>query len=108
MAEPRVRVPSTAQPGEVIEIRTLLAHPMETGHRRDTYGKLIPRHIVHTFTCTYNDVEVFRAEWHPAIAANPYLVFYTVATESGRLRFTWSDDAGNVYTTEAELKVEKF
>jgi sulfur-oxidizing protein SoxZ len=105
MAEPRVRVPSTAKQGEIIEIKTLISHPMDSGHNRDVYGRLIPRYIIHTFTCTYNGEEVFRADWHPAIAANPYLAFYTVATESGRLRFEWSDDKGTVYATEAEITV---
>ena len=105
MAEPRVRIPSMAKQGEIIEIKTLLSHPMETGHSRDVYGKLIPRYIIHTFTCTYNGEEVFRADWHPAIAANPYLAFYTVATESGRLRFEWIDDKDTVYATEAEITV---
>src|ERR671931_1792116 len=106
MAEPRVRVPSTAKKGEVIEIKTLLSHPMETGHRRDAYGKLIPRQIVHTFTCTYNGTEVFRADWHPAVAANPYLSFFTVATESGRLQFEWNEVEGPLSVTEAEITVE--
>jgi sulfur-oxidizing protein SoxZ len=48
---------------------------------------------------------VFRADWHPAIAANPYLAFYTVATESGQLRFEWVDDAGTVFRAEAEITV---
>jgi sulfur-oxidizing protein SoxZ len=106
MAELRIRIPRQARKGEVIEIKTLILHPMETGHRRDVQGKLMPRHIIHTFTCTYNDTQVFRADWHPAVAANPYLTFYTVATESGRLRFAWIDDDGTVYTTEAEITVE--
>jgi sulfur-oxidizing protein SoxZ len=106
MAEPRIRVPRQAKKGEIIEIRTLISHPMETGHRRDTQGQLIPRHIINTFRCTYNSEEVFRADWHPAVAANPYLLFYTVATESGRLRFEWVDDDGTVYATEAEITVE--
>jgi sulfur-oxidizing protein SoxZ len=105
MAEPRIRVPRQARKGETIEIRTLISHPMESGHRRDVQGQLIPRHIIHTFRCTYNNEEVFRADWHPAVAANPYLLFYTVATESGRLRFEWVDDDGTVYTTEAEITV---
>ena len=105
MNKPRIRVPSQARKGDVIEIKTLVSHPMETGHRRDVWGQLIPRHIIHTFTCTYNGEEVFRAEWHPAIAANPYLAFYTVATRSGRLRFEWVDDDGTVYATEAEITV---
>lgn len=102
---PRVRVPREAKRGEVIEIKTLIAHPMETGHRRDTQGQVIPRHIIHTFICTYNGVEIFRADWHPAVAANPYLTFYTVATESGQLRFEWIDDDGTVYAAEAEITV---
>ena len=106
MPELRIRVPRQARKGEVIEIKTLILHPMETGYRRDVQGKLILRHIIHTFTCTYNGTQVFRADWHPAVAANPYLTFYTVATESGRLRFEWLDDDGTVYTTEAEITVE--
>ena len=70
MAELRVRVPSTARQGEVIEIKTLLSHPMETGHRRDVYGKLIPRQIIHTFTCTYNGTEPGRPS-APRIACLP-------------------------------------
>ena len=106
MAEPRVRVPRQARKGEVVEIKTLMSHPMETGFRRDVQGQLIPRHIIHTFVCKYNGEEVFRADWHPAVAANPYLVFYTVATESGRLQFEWIDDDGTVYSTTADLTVE--
>ena len=75
MIAPRIRVPRQASRGEVIEIKTLISHPMETGYRRDVQGQLLPRHIIQTFTCTYNGVEVFRADWHPAIAANPYLAF---------------------------------
>jgi sulfur-oxidizing protein SoxZ len=105
MTKPRIRVPSQAKKGEVIEIKTLISHPMETGYRRDTQGQLIPRQIIHTFTCTYNGVEVFRADWHPAVAANPYLTFYTVAAESGQLRFEWVADDGTVYLAEAEITV---
>ena len=105
MTKPRIRMPSEAKRGDVIEIKTLISHPMETGYRRDTQGQLIPRQIIRTFTCTYNGVEVFRADWHPAVAANPYLAFYTVATESGQLQFEWVDEAGTVYGAEAEITV---
>lgn len=105
MSTPRIRVPRQARKGEVIEIKTLTSHPMETGYRRDDQGQLLPRRIIHTFTCTYNDTEVFRADWHPAVAANPYLAFYTVAAESGQLRFEWRDDDGTIYTATAEITV---
>jgi sulfur-oxidizing protein SoxZ len=105
MTKPRIRMPSQTKQGDVIEIKTLISHPMETGYRRDTQGQLIPRQIIRTFTCTYNGTEVFRADWHPAVAANPYLAFYTVATESGQLQFEWVDEAGTVYGAEVGITV---
>jgi sulfur-oxidizing protein SoxZ len=100
-----VRVPAQAKRGEVIEIRTLAAHPMETGFRRTQLGELIARDIVRSLVCTYNGVEVFRAELHPAIAANPLIVFTTVATESGTLELRWSGDNGYAATHSAQISV---
>lgn len=87
-----VNMPATAKRGEVIEIRTLAGHPMETGFRRTQHGELIPRDILTGFSCRYNGEEVFRAELYPAIAANPLISFSTVATESGTLEFRWTGD----------------
>ena len=78
---------------------------METGFRRTERGALIPRNIIQLFVCTYNGVEVFRAELHPAIAANPLLSFTTVATESGTLEFRWTGDNGFSATEKAAIKV---
>lgn len=100
-----VTVPRTARRGEIIEIRTLAQHVMETGYRRNEVGRPIPRDIVRLFVCTYNGVEVFRAELHSAIAANPYLVFTTVATESGTLAFRWSGDNGYTATESVAINV---
>ena len=105
-AKPRVRVPQTAKKGEIIEIKTLISHRMESGHRLDDGGEKVPRHIIKKFTCTYNDEIVFEADWYPAIAANPYLAFTTVATESGDLVFSWVDDDEQVFFTTAHITVE--
>ena len=80
-----VNLPASAKRGEIIEIRTLAGHAMETGFRRTQLGELVPRDIITGFSCSYNGVEVFRAELHPAVAANPLIVFTTVAAESGTL-----------------------
>ncbi len=105
--KPRVKVPKTATEGEIIEIKTLISHQMESGQRKDKKtGEKIPRKIINKFTCTYNGVEVFSADWHPAISTNPYMAFNTVATESGTLEFTWVDDDGSVYTKTAKLTVQ--
>jgi sulfur-oxidizing protein SoxZ len=105
MAKALIRVPPEARPGEVIEIKTLISHPMETGFRRDSMGHPIPRHIINRFVCTYNGQVVFRADLFPAIAANPFLTFFTVATESGEFTFQWMDDQGTALTETARIAV---
>ena len=75
MARVLINLPSRAKRGELIEIKTLIAHPMETGYRLDSTGAAIPRDIISRFACTYNGDEIFRAELFPAIAANPFIAF---------------------------------
>ena len=100
-----VNVPATAKRGEVIEIRTLAGHDMETGFRRTQLGELVPRNIITRFSCSYNGVEVFRAELHPAMAANPLIAFTTVATQSGTLEFLWTGDNGYSAAQSAKITV---
>jgi sulfur-oxidizing protein SoxZ len=102
----RVRVPERAKAGEVIEIRAMIEHPMESGFRLNNVGKQIPRHIVETFSCRYDGREVFRAKLHPAVSTNPYFLFYAVATRSGEFAFTWTDDRGNVADHVARIEVD--
>jgi len=101
-----INVPAKARRGEIIAIKTLIAHPMESGFRLGTNGALIPRDIITLFTCTYSGAEVFRAELSPAIAANPFIMFFTLATESGTLAFRWSGDNGFSATETAAIDVE--
>lgn len=100
-----INVPERAKRGEVVEIKTLVSHPMETGYRRTQLGAPIPRDIIQLFVCTYNGTEVFRAELHPAIAANPFIVFSTIAVESGTLTFHWTGDNGFSMTESAAITV---
>jgi sulfur-oxidizing protein SoxZ len=90
----RIQVPATAKRGEVIEVRILIQHPMETGYRVNEVGRAIPKNAIRLLTCRYNGVEVFRAAMSPGIAANPFVQFCTVAEASGELEFFWTDDAG--------------
>jgi sulfur-oxidizing protein SoxZ len=92
MARVVVNLPAQAKRGEIIEVRTLAGHEMETGFRHTQLGQSIPRDIITRFVCLYNGVEVFRAELHPAMAANPLISFTTVAVESGTLEFRWTGD----------------
>jgi sulfur-oxidizing protein SoxZ len=106
VASALINVPERARRGDVLEIKTLISHPMETGYRRSQLGARIPRDIIRLFVCTYNGTEVFRAELHPAIAANPFIVFSTVATESGTLVFEWTGDNGFAVKESAAIVVE--
>ena len=73
MARTLINVPAKAKRGQVIEIKTLISHVMETGYRRNEVGAVVPRDIINAFVCTYNGEEVFRADLYPAIAANPFI-----------------------------------
>lgn len=106
MARALIRFPARARKGEVIEITTLIGHPMETGYRPGADGVVVPRDILRGFVCRYNGTEVFRAELFPAMAANPFIAFSTVATESGVLSFTWTGDNGFAQTETAAITVE--
>lgn len=106
MAEtPKIRVPQTAAKGEVIEIKTLMPHIMESGQRKDKDGKTIPRKIINKFTAEFNGKPVFSANLEPAIAANPYLQFFAKVDESGTFKFSWTDDDGTVTTAEQKITV---
>jgi sulfur-oxidizing protein SoxZ len=106
MASTLINVPRKAKRGDIIEIKTLTSHIMETGFRRTAAGDLIPRNIITTFTCRYNGTEIFRADLFPAIAANPFISFFTVATESGKFDFEWTGDLGFSETASANITVE--
>jgi sulfur-oxidizing protein SoxZ len=101
----RLRIPETANKGDVIQIKTLVAHPMENGFRKDDNGKTIPRKIINSFVCTFGGKEVFRADLEPAIAANPYFEFTVKVEESGTFSFAWIDDDGTVTTAEQSIAV---
>lgn len=106
MSRALISVPPKAKKGQVVEIKTLIQHVMETGFRPNSTGVLIPRDIITQFRCTYNGTEVFACEMFPAMAANPFLVFHTVATESGTLEFVWSGDNGFSVKESAKIQVE--
>lgn len=102
---PRIRMPSTAKAGEVVEVKTLISHEMESGQRKDAAGKVIPRKIIKQFRATFNGKEILRADWHPAISANPYQSFFVRVPETGTFVFEWLDDDGSVYKAEQKVTV---
>lgn len=102
---PRVRMPASAKAGDIIEIKTLISHEMESGQRKDNSGKTIPRKIIKQFTASFNGKEIVKSDWHPAVSANPYLSFFVRVPESGTFTFTWLDDDGSTYKSEHKVTV---
>src|SRR5215470_17856209 len=104
--KPRIKLDKKeAKKGELVEVKALVQHVMETGQRRDNAGNVIPRKILNKFTCTVNGKEVFSADFEPAIAANPYIQFKFKAEESGPVVLTWTDDDGSKVVGEEKLVV---
>lgn len=105
-SKPRVKVPGSAKKGEIIEVKTLITHPMETGTRKNNKtGELIPRLIINKFECSYNGKPVLTADLHPAVAANPYFAFNVRAEASGKIDFVWTDDKGEKVTDSKDITV---
>ena len=100
-----IHIPASAVRGTVIEIRASLAHPMETGHRPDAEGRLLPRSIVTRFECRFDGALVFAADLYPAIAANPYLAFTLRAERAGELQFSWQGDHGFAHRETRRLEL---
>lgn len=91
---PLLNVPRQVRAGEAFEVRILIQHPMETGFRRDSMGRTVAQDIINRFECSVDGVEVFSATLHPAISANPYLVFSARMARSGTMLLRWVDDQG--------------
>ena len=104
--KPRIKLDKKqAKQGDLVEVKALVSHVMETGQRKDAQGNVIPRKILNKFTCTVNGKQVFAADFEPAVSANPYVQFKFKATESGPVVLTWTDDDGSTITGEEAITV---
>ena len=107
MDKPRVKVPKKVKRGEPFEVKALISHKMESGQRTDkNTGAKIPRQIINRFECKLNGEQVFSADFHAAVSANPYTAFYVRAEQDGELEFLWVDDSGDSATIKKSFKVE--
>ena len=105
MARAMLNVPEAAAMGEVVVIKVLIQHPMETGFRTGLDGALVPRNIIHELRALFEGEEVFRAELHPAIAANPFFAFHLRAERSGEVAVVWTDEDGTERRETGRIEV---
>jgi sulfur-oxidizing protein SoxZ len=104
--KPRIKLDKKeARKGDLVEVKALVQHIMESGQRKDAKGETIPRKILNKFTCTVNGKQVFAAEFEPAVSANPYIQFKFKAEESGPVVLTWTDDDGSTIVGEDKITV---
>lgn len=101
----RIKLPEKPAVGEVIEIRALINHVMETGNRKDPEGNVIPRNIIKSLTVTFGSITILKAEFGPGISSNPFVAFHMRVPGPGELVFTWEDDAGQTTVERSPLYV---
>lgn len=105
MARVLLNLPKTAKPGEIVTVKLLISHPMESGQRHDETGKTVPRNIIHELRCAYGDAEVLHLDLYPAIAANPYFEFSFRAEKTGAVEISWVDDEGVAGFVRRDIEV---
>mgnify|MGYP003595232354 CR=1 FL=1 len=87
-----VNLPKGIRRGDLVEVKTAIAHPMETGYRQDAEGRMLPRDIVRRLEARLDGELVFAADLNRAIAANPFVAFTLVAEASATLVLRWTGD----------------
>ena len=102
MADP-MKIRATLQ-GDVADVRVLMAHPMETGQRKDSSGNVVPPHFIQTISAQLNGKTVFAADVSQAISRNPVFAFKVKGAKSGdKLTITWTDNKGEKRTDETTI-----
>jgi sulfur-oxidizing protein SoxZ len=108
MATPKPRIKldkKEAKKGDLVEVKALVSHIMETGLRKDADGNVIPRKILNKFICMVAGKQVFAADFETSISANPYIQFKFRAEESGSVVLTWVDDDGSTIVGQESITV---
>ena len=99
MAEP-MKIRATVQ-GDTADVRILVAHPMETGQRKDAAGNIVPVHFIETLSVTHNGKVVMDAQWSQAISRNPFLGLRIKGAKTGdKIVVMWTDNKGDKRTDE--------
>ena len=91
--------------GDVVQVRVLMSHVMETGQRKTPQGELIPAHFIQLVTVTHKDRTVLSAQWGPAISRNPYMSFkFRGAAKGETIKIAWKDSKDDTRVDEAVIE----
>ncbi len=102
---PRVKLPKSVAAGVPFTVRTRITHPMHTGLRHDSDGKLVPRRIINRFSVRYNGEVAISVDLEPAVSADPYIQFEMAVPGPGEVEFEWVDDDASVYRLRRRIEV---
>jgi sulfur-oxidizing protein SoxZ len=92
----RLTLIGKARPGEPIEARWIVGHPMETGFRVDDSGRPIARNIITQVRVLVNGKPVLEIEPGTGLSSQPYIAFtITVPPVGGTVVVEWHDDKGD-------------
>ena len=105
MSAIRLSIPKDAKLGDIVELKAMIRHDMESGYRRNIQGEPIPRLILTQFECKLDEDVIFKADLHPGVSANPLLKFHMRAEKSGTLSFTWTEQTGQIFTKSAPFEI---
>ena len=87
--------------GDVLDVRVLMAHPMETGQRKDGAGNLVPLHFIQTITAQLNGKTGVPGRYEPGDLAQPGVRLQLKGAKAGdKLEITWTDNKGDKRTDE--------
>ncbi len=104
MSQVRIRVPERAKAGDIVTVRALVTHPMESLQHRD--GKIVEKNynFIYKVEASYNGKPVFEAETTQAVSQNPFFSFSVKVNEPGKVKVIFYDTEGKTYTGEADIK----
>jgi sulfur-oxidizing protein SoxZ len=102
MAEPmRIRAKLN---GDIVEVKVLIRHDMETGLRKDPSGKPIPAHFIKVLTAKCNEKTVLETVMGIAVSKDPFLSFkFKGGAVGDKVTVTWVDNSGDTRTDEATV-----
>lgn len=104
MASRSVKIRASAR-GDVITVKSLMKHPMESGLRKNKQtGKKIPAKYIQEITCELNGEPVMVGNMSAAVSKNPYLSFKVPGKSGDTIKISWTDNTGESDSGEAKVR----
>ena len=90
--------------GDMVEVKILMRHDMETGQRKDAAGAVIPAHYIKNLVAKHKDKIVFDANFGPSVSKDPFLSFKFKGGAAGdKVTVSWVDTAGDTRSDEGTV-----